>query len=203
MQRFKKVLGGVAALAALAFGGAQIAGATGGSSSSNNEGSDAAITGAAADQAKAAAVKAVGGGQATKVRAENEGSAIYEVEVDNAGKTTEVTLGKTFNVIDQKADDQEGPDGEGDHADGAEGADPTITGAKADQAKAAAVKAVGGGSATSVEASDETGGGYEVKVDKAGGIHEVTLDKAFNVTKQQLDDQNDDHSDGDAETNDD
>jgi uncharacterized membrane protein YkoI len=203
MQRVKKVTAGVAALAALAFGGAQIAGATGGSSSSDNDGGDAALTGSAADQAKAAAVKAVGGGQATTVRSENDGSAVYEVEVDNAGKTIEVTLDKGFNVIDQKADAQDGPEGDGDgeHADGPDGA---ITGAKADRAQAAAVQAVGGGSATSVESSDETGGTYEVKVDKAGKVHEVTLDNAFEVTKQQLDDdQSGDQGDGDGETNDD
>src|SRR3954452_8316440 len=97
MQRFKKILAGVAALAALAFGGAQIAGATGGSSTNDKaDGGDEAVTGATAEQAQAAAGKAAGGGQATEVRTENEGDAVYEVEVTKGGQTLEIKLDKSF-----------------------------------------------------------------------------------------------------------
>lgn len=113
MQKIKKVTMGVAALAALAFGGAQIAGAASGSTAGSStgeqsHGGDAAVTGAAAGKAKAAAIKAVGGGTAQDVRTENEGSAIYEVEVVNGGKTTEVLLDKAFAVVKQQADDKNG-----------------------------------------------------------------------------------------------
>ncbi len=55
-----------------------------------------------------------------------------------------------------------------------------VTGAAADKAKAAAVKSLGGGTATGVT-FDYTGGGYEVDVAKNGTTTEVHLDRSFNV----------------------
>jgi hypothetical protein len=61
-----------------------------------------------------------------------------------------------------------------------EDAEKTVTGAAADKAKAAAVKYLGGGTATEVT-TDYTGNGYEVDVTKNGSTTEVHLDSSFNV----------------------
>lgn len=136
MQAVKKILMGVAALGALAFGGAQIAGAAGGSSSSSDSAADhrdapdKPVTGSAASSASTAATKAVGGGTVKEVeRSDEGGKAAYEVKVDKAGKLTEVTLGQDFSVLSQKADDdqaehQDEGDGDGENpADDVNGAD--------------------------------------------------------------------------------
>lgn len=95
MNKIKKVLMGIVALGALAFGGAQLAGATTSgpsspSSSEQSEQSEAAespgsekgergersdeVTGADAEKVKAAALAEVGSGTATEVSAENDGA---------------------------------------------------------------------------------------------------------------------------------
>jgi outer membrane lipoprotein SlyB len=62
-----------------------------------------------------------------------------------------------------------------------EDAEKPVTGAAADKAKAAAVKAVGGGTAGAVT-TDFTQNGYEVTVKKSdGSTVEVHLDSSFNV----------------------
>jgi hypothetical protein len=56
-----------------------------------------------------------------------------------------------------------------------------VTGAAADKARAAAVKAVGGGTAGAVT-TDVSGNGYEVTVTKSDGSKvEVHLDQSFNL----------------------
>ncbi len=110
MQAVKKILMGVAALGALAFGGAQIAGAAGDGSSEgqHRDDVDKPVTGSAATSASSAAMKAVGGGTAKEVEHSDEGGkAVYEVKVDKAGKLIEVTLGSDFTVLSQKADDDQ------------------------------------------------------------------------------------------------
>ncbi len=60
-----------------------------------------------------------------------------------------------------------------------EGAEKAVTGAVAAKAKAAAVKAAGGGTAGAVT-TNFTGNGYEVIVRKAGGSQvEIHLDSSF------------------------
>ena len=62
-----------------------------------------------------------------------------------------------------------------------EGAEVAVTGSNATQAQAAAVKALGGGTAGAVT-SDFTKSGYEVTVTKSDGTTtEVHLDSSFNV----------------------
>jgi hypothetical protein len=62
-----------------------------------------------------------------------------------------------------------------------EDAEKPVTGTAAAKAKAAAIKAVGGGTAGAVT-TDFTGNGYEVTVTKSGGSRvEVHLDSSFNV----------------------
>ena len=60
-----------------------------------------------------------------------------------------------------------------------EDAEKAVTGADADKAKAAAIKAAGGGTARDVT-TDYTGGGYEVTVEKSdGSTVEIHLDSSF------------------------
>ncbi len=62
-----------------------------------------------------------------------------------------------------------------------EDAEKTVTGTAADKAKAAAIKAEGGGTAGTVT-TDFTGDGYEVTITKTNGSKvEVHLDKSFKV----------------------
>jgi peptidase YpeB-like protein len=126
--RAKKVLAGIAALAALAFGGAALAQAGGGSGSPDpqgpaptasqsaaEQGESAApdnsaadpsnpINGGALEKAKAAALDAIGGGQVTGTEVRDE-EGYYEVEVTrNDGSQVDVHLDRGFNVTDQSAD---------------------------------------------------------------------------------------------------
>jgi hypothetical protein len=61
-----------------------------------------------------------------------------------------------------------------------EDAERPVTGTVADKAKAAAVKYLGGGTATDVT-TDYNGSGYEVDVSKNGTRTEVHLDRSFSV----------------------
>lgn len=109
-SKMKKVVLGVLALAALALGGAAIAGATGG----DDDGSERAITGNALDRASAAALQETGGGQVTGTEAGDEEGA-YEVEVTRSdGSQVDVHLDDRFNVLNQVGDgdsgEQDGPE---------------------------------------------------------------------------------------------
>jgi uncharacterized membrane protein YkoI len=124
----KKVLAGIAALAALAFGGAALAQAGSGTSSQDQGGSVPAasqpateqgestapensaadpstpINGSALEKAKAAALEATGGGRVTGTEVRDE-EGYYEVEVvRNDGSQVDVHLDRAFNVTDQSAD---------------------------------------------------------------------------------------------------
>jgi uncharacterized membrane protein YkoI len=90
---------GIAALAALALGGAAIANATMGDDGER-------LTGSTLQRASSAALKATGGGRVTET--EREGSS-YEVEVRKAdGSNVEVRLDGAFNVIAVDGDDDAG-----------------------------------------------------------------------------------------------
>ena len=109
-SKMKKVVLGVLALAALALGGAAIAGATGG----DDDGSERAFTGEALDRASAAALQETGGGQVTGTEAGDEEGA-YEVEVTRSdGSQVDVHLDEGFNVLNQVDDgdsgEQDGPE---------------------------------------------------------------------------------------------
>ena len=77
----------------------------------------------------------------------------------------------------------------GDADDANDGPDVVVTGAKAERASTAATQALGGGTAKSVEESDEGGRAvYEVKVDKAGTIYEVQVASDYTVLGHERDD---------------
>jgi len=130
LKRFKKVLLGVAACAALAAGGSAIAGAaTSGTTTTTttvasstqtppanfpahgtaaHEDAEKAVTGDAATKARAAAVASVGSGTAGAVTTDYQGNG-YEVTVTKAdGSTVEVHLDSSFAVMQGR-----GPGGPG------------------------------------------------------------------------------------------
>ena len=104
-RRIKGAVIAVTAGAALAAGGAAMAGAVGG----DDDATDTPIRGEALERASAAALAHTGDGRVTETEAGDEEGA-YEVEVTRAdGSQVDVHLDSRFNVIGEKADsDQEG-----------------------------------------------------------------------------------------------
>jgi uncharacterized membrane protein YkoI len=124
----KKVLAGIAALAALALGGAALAQAGGGDGSSDQQAPAPAanqsaaqqdessapdssasdpstpITGGPLQRAKAAALDATGGGRVTATEVRDE-EGYYEVEVTRSdGSQVDVHLDRNYNLIDRSPD---------------------------------------------------------------------------------------------------
>ncbi len=93
----------VAAIAVLAATGAGIAKAVG-------VGDGEQTTGPAAEQAKAAALKAAGGGTVLEVEGQDgDGGGVYEVEVRRVdGSQVEVHLNAAFEPVGEQADDDKG-----------------------------------------------------------------------------------------------
>jgi hypothetical protein len=88
-----------AGIAALALGGAALAGAAGG-----GDDNERPITGAALEQAKSAALEHTGGGTVTETEVGDEES-LYEVEVTSAdGTHLDVQLDEGFTVVGDEAD---------------------------------------------------------------------------------------------------
>jgi len=103
-RRIAIIVAGVAVLAAT---GAGIAKATG-------VGDGEKLTGTAAEQAKAAALKAAGGGTVLEVESQDgDGAGVYEVEVRRAdGSQVEIHLNAAFEQVGMAADDDKGENGE-------------------------------------------------------------------------------------------
>jgi hypothetical protein len=94
-KRVLKISVGIVAALVLALGGAAIARATG----AFDDG-DAGISGPAAEQAKAAALRITGGGTANAVEGDSEAGATYEVEVTKKdGTTVDVRLDEAFGLV--------------------------------------------------------------------------------------------------------
>ena len=131
----KKVLAGMAALAALALGGSAIAGAATSSSSSSSssngtsssktppafkgpahgtaahEDAEKAVTGAAAEKAQAAAVKSIGSGTAGPVTTDLTGKGYETAVTKSDGTKVEVHLDSSYAVM-------QGPGGPGGRGPG-------------------------------------------------------------------------------------
>src|SRR3954454_1982711 len=123
-DKLKGAIIAVAAIAALACGGAAIAGATGG----KDDGSGKPITGSALDRATSVALNHTGGGRVTGTELNDEEGA-YEGEVTRAdGSQVDVHLDSAFQVIGDKADSDKGSEN-GGKADGDQGGE---NGGKAD-----------------------------------------------------------------------
>jgi hypothetical protein len=100
-----KVVAGLAVVA-IALGGTAIAQGTGMAEGPEQESGadegDELVTGSAADKARAAALRLVGGGKAS---VELDSDNAYEVEVTRTdGTTVEVDLDESFNVVPDRED---------------------------------------------------------------------------------------------------
>ena len=67
------------------------------------------------------------------------------------------------------------------------GDDNAVGGAKADQARSAAVAYLGGGTGGSVELDGEHGATYDVEVHRGGGTTDVWLDDSFKPIASEVD----------------
>jgi uncharacterized membrane protein YkoI len=179
-----------AVLAGTHIAGAQSPTATpsAGSARSGGHAGETALTGTTADKVKAAALKAVPGGTIIRVETDSDGSP-YEAHVRKTdGSEVVVKVDKGFNVTSIEEGHGPGHGGAGETA---------LTGTTAAKVKAAALKAVPGGTVLRVE-TDSDGSPYEAHVRKADGSEVVVkVDKSFNVT-----DIEEDHGPGHDHTSD-
>ena len=169
MNNLKKTLIIIAGLAALALGGAALAGA----SPNDVTGSDN-LTGSTLDRASKAALAETGGGKVTDSERDGENGATYEVEVTKAdGNQVDVRLDDQFKVVAAEPDHEDADD---------DTADEQLTGATLDRASKAALAKTGGGKVTGSERDTEHGATYEIEVTKADGSQvDVRLDDQFKV----------------------
>ena len=101
-----KIAAGVAALAALALGGAAIADAAG----AFDAGSPS-VGGAQANHAREAALRITGGGTANSVERDSENGATFEVEVTKPdGTTVDVRLDGSYGRVAVEGDTDTGGD---------------------------------------------------------------------------------------------
>ncbi|GAA2469124.1 PepSY domain-containing protein [Winogradskya humida] len=156
-----------AAVAALAIGGGVWATAA-----------NADVRGDERDRIGNAAVQAVPGGTVDDVDTSDEPGSAYEVEIRKQdGSEVDVLLDKDLKVIGQQAGTEAG-----------DAPDPVVPEAARTSAGQAAVAAVGSGTATDVEASDDPGVAYEVEVRAADNTEwDVELDTAFKVLTKTAD----------------
>ncbi len=121
----------------------------------------------------------------------------YEVEIRKAdGSSVEVSLDKDLKVVGQDTeanDDREDSDDARDDSsddvnEAPEADDRALSATERSSAGKAATGAVGGGTVTDLDASDDPGVAYEVDVRKADGTQwDVDLDSSFAVVHKQID----------------
>jgi hypothetical protein len=108
-KRLIMIVTGIAAVAALMLGGVAIAGSQGVGPLGDDE---ASLSGPAADRATSAALRITGGGTANAVERDSEHGATYEVEVTKPnGKTVDVYLDASYNLVSVDGDSEENDDG--------------------------------------------------------------------------------------------
>lgn len=137
------------------------------------------------DQAGAAATEAAGGGTVVEAESSDDPGEAYEVEIRmDDGTEVEVRLDGDFNVISQHTDRNDAADEPDDDAD-----DRPLNGQQRTSAERAALSAVGGGTVTDLEFSDDRGVAYEAEVRDDGGVEwDVDLGADFTVIGKQVDD---------------
>jgi len=107
----KKTVLAIAALAALALGGAALAGATSGGDGPEAGDETTQVSEQTATRAREAALAETGGGEAGHVEADDENGATYEVEVVRPdGTQVDVRLDERFQtvVVESDEDDETG-----------------------------------------------------------------------------------------------
>ena len=105
-RRLTFIVASVAAVALLLIGGTAAVAMQSDDADSQEE----RVTGAAADQARAAGLKRAGGGSVVEMERDPEGQRVYKVEVQKPdGSTVDVNLNGSFEVVaepeDNEADD--------------------------------------------------------------------------------------------------
>ena len=101
MRKRMVIVGGTLGVAAAVV-------ASGAALAANDDG-EGHVTGAEADQATAAALKATGGGTANAVERDNENGATWEVEVTKKdGDTVDVRLDENYTVVVIEGDSEKG-----------------------------------------------------------------------------------------------
>jgi hypothetical protein len=115
----------------------------------------------------------------------------YEVELRKAdGTKVEVSLDKDLKVVGQDTDtrDDSREDDRDDVNDAPDADDRALTASERTSASKAATDAVGGGTVTDLDASDDPGVAYEADVRKADGTSwDVDLDSSFGVVRKTID----------------
>ncbi len=190
------ILPTIAAVAALGIGGVVWA------STANAD-----LQGNERDRVSAAATEATGGGEVIDAESSDDPGEAFDVEVRKAdGTEVDVTLDKDLNVLRQQADDRDDRDDRNDRDDrddrddasedvddndandAPDADDRALSATERNSAEKAALNAVGGGTVTDLDASDDRGEAYEVDVRKADGTEwDVTLDSAYKVLGKSVD----------------
>jgi uncharacterized membrane protein YkoI len=151
---------------------------------------DDAVDGSERDRVAAAAVEAVGSGEAVDVETSDDPGETYEVEVRlPEGGEVDVALDGDLGVVSEDRDDDSDDDRFDDDADDrADRDDRALTAEERSAAGEAAVTAVGGGTVVDVDASDDRGEAYEVEVRDADGTEwDVELDADLKVLDKRAD----------------
>jgi uncharacterized membrane protein YkoI len=155
------------------------------------------LTGTELDRASSAALAEVGEGKVTDSEQDDDNGG-YEVEVTkDDGTEVDVDLDDSYQVIGQDADDDryddandatDDRDDRDDANDDLDGDDRVLTDAERTSVEKAALEAVGSGTVTDAEVSDDRGEAYEVEVRQANGTEwTVELDDSFTVLAKRVD----------------
>jgi len=186
MQKKTTIIAGAAGVLVLLGVGTGIAYAA----TDGFEGSDR-LTGADLDRASEAATAEIGGGTVTSAERDDDGAPGYELELRGEdGLEYDVRLDDSFEVLSVDADDDgravtgSGPDAsEAPAAPDAGAVDPDdLTGDELARASEAALAAVGSGTVTEAERSDDADHVYDVEVTREDGTDvDVDLDAGFAV----------------------
>ncbi len=152
---------------------------------------DGTVDGTERDRVAAAAVEAVGSGEAVDVETSDDPGEAYEVEVRLPdGAEVDVALDGDLAVVSQDRDDDTDDDTDDDDADDRDddADDRALSADERTAAGEAALAAVGGGTVVDVEASDDRGEAYEVEVRDADGTEwDVELDADLEVLDKRAD----------------
>ncbi|QHC56487.1 PepSY domain-containing protein [Rathayibacter tanaceti] len=176
MQKKTRIIAGIAGAVVLIGAGTGIAYAA-------TDGFDGreSLTGSDLDRASEAALAEIGGGTVTAAERDDDGATGYELELrDEDGLEYDVRLDDSFVVVAVDPDDDRA---RSDASPAAGTVDPDdLTGEDLTRASDAALAAVGAGTVTGAERSDDADHAFEVEVTRADGTDvDVELDASFAV----------------------
>lgn len=153
-----------------------------------------ALTGADLDRASEVAISEIGGGTVTSAERDDDGTPGYELELrGDDGLEYDVRLDDSFGVLVVDPDDDDAVRGDGATGTGSDGTTDATTGAvdpddlvgeELTRASEAAIAAVGGGTVTEAERSDDADHAFDVEVTRADGTDvDVDLGADFAVLR--------------------